>query len=106
MTAVTRSGREKKKVDIYHPTPAQALNFMRQVLLHSDCDFAHEWEGWKLRGRDLVSPSGQRVNARRLAGLLFVEENRVRAAKPKKKVVSPHPSPAAPAIAVPFRRVA
>lgn len=105
MTALSRVSRQKKKVDIYHPTPDQALNFMRQVLLHCDCDFAHEWEGWKLRGRDLVSPSGDRVNARRLAGLLFVEENRVRAAK-QKRAVAPGPSPAAPAIPIPVRRVA
>lgn len=105
MTAVSRSGRQKKQVDIYHPTPEQALNFMRQVVLHCHCDFTHEWEGWKLRGRDLVSPSGQRVSARRLAGLLFVEENRVRVAKPRKNAVSPQPSPIAPAVAIPLRRV-
>lgn len=105
MTSTSRVARTRKQVDIYHPTPDEAMNFMRQVLLHCDCDFAHEWQGWKLRGRDLVSPSGQRVNARRLAGLLFVEENRVRVEKVK-KVGSPKPAPVAPAIAVPMRRVA
>jgi hypothetical protein len=95
----------KKKVDIYHPTPDEALQFMRQVLLHCDCDFTHEWQGWKLRGRDLVTPGGERINARRLQGLLFVEASRVRIAKVKQAAV-PQPSPAAPAIAVPMRRVA
>jgi hypothetical protein len=98
--------RAKKRVDIYHPTPDQALNFMRQVLLHCDCDFTHEWEGWKLRGRDLVAPSGERINARRLQGLLFVESARVRTVKLKKTAFTQEPSPIAPAIAMPVRRVA
>jgi len=39
------------------------------------------WAGWRMAGRDLVSPDGDRINPRRLAGLLWRErsENRLRA---------------------------
>lgn len=79
--------RQRKKVDIYHPTPDEALDFMRAVLLHSHCDFTHEWQGWKLRGRDLVSPDGDRISARRLRGLMFAETNRVRAVRARPQEV-------------------
>lgn len=41
-------------------------------------DLGGEWEGWRMRGRDLVSPCGKRINPRRLLGLLFAEDNRKR----------------------------
>lgn len=35
------------------------------------CDFEDEWYGWRLRGRHLVSPDGQRITRTRLDGLLW-----------------------------------
>ncbi|MEH6416206.1 DUF3653 domain-containing protein [Pseudomonas sp. CGJS7] len=44
------------------------------------------WIGWRVRGRDLVSPEGERVNPERLRGLLWRDENngRVAAARSRK----------------------
>lgn len=43
-------------------------------------DFDGEWHGWRLRGRHLVSPSGQRITRERLNGLLFRDELELRRA--------------------------
>ena len=50
-----------------------------EIFQHAD--FAGDWSGWRLRGRDLISPDGDRVSARRLRGLLTMEVLR-----PKKRV--------------------
>lgn len=47
-------------------------------VVHQHADFGGLWLGWRLRGRDLISPEGDRVNPRRLAGLLWVEQQRRR----------------------------
>ena len=48
--------------------------------VYQHADFGGAWLGWRLRGAWLISPAGDRINAQRLAGILFVE--RVR--KPKR----------------------
>lgn len=39
------------------------------------------WRGWRLAGRELVSPDGHRLSARRLAGLIWrdAQEQRIAA---------------------------
>lgn len=65
------------------PTADEALQFMADAVLYSRIDFAGDWQGWKLRGRVLVSPDGDRISAERLRGLLFVETLRTpKRAKP------------------------
>jgi len=34
-------------------------------------DFPGEWYGWRLAGRHLVSPDGERITRERLSGLLW-----------------------------------
>ncbi|KFN42137.1 hypothetical protein N789_14640 [Arenimonas oryziterrae DSM 21050 = YC6267] len=48
-------------------------------------DLADSWDGWKVRGDWLISPDGDRINAQRLAGLLFVDSLSKRAAKARGK---------------------
>ncbi len=36
------------------------------------------WVGWRMAGRDLVSPDGDRITARRLVGILWAERSRQR----------------------------
>ena len=43
-------------------------------------DFTDDWYGWRLRGRHLVSPVGQRITRRRLEGLLWRDEIELRLA--------------------------
>ena len=65
------------------PTEKEARQFMYDCLVYNTIDFGHEWAGWKMRGRVLVSPDGDRISAQRLRGLLFQEANRVRQVKRK-----------------------
>jgi len=46
----------------------------------TDVDFTGDWYGWRLRGRHLVSPGGQRITRERLDGLLFRDELELRRA--------------------------
>lgn len=41
------------------------------------------WTGWRMAGRNLVSPDGDRINPRRLAGILWAENLRARSARVK-----------------------
>lgn len=47
--------------------------YAEKVLGH--VDLAADWAGWRLRGRWLISPDGDRITVERLRGLLFVEVN-------------------------------
>ncbi|HWK52871.1 MAG TPA: DUF3653 domain-containing protein [Hyphomicrobiales bacterium] len=43
-------------------------------------DFNGEWYGWRLRGRHLVSPDGDRMTPERLRGLLWRDRAELRLA--------------------------
>ncbi|MEG3191611.1 hypothetical protein [Lysobacter sp. D1-1-M9] len=43
-------------------------------------DFDDDWYGWKLRGRELVSPDRQRISRTRLEGLLWRDAMELRLA--------------------------
>lgn len=43
-------------------------------------DFEDEWYGWRLRGRYLVSPDGQRMTQERLRGLQWRDQMELRLA--------------------------
>lgn len=53
--------------------------YHEKVLGH--VDLAADWAGWKLRGKWLISPDGQRINPLRLRGILFREEGEKRVAR-------------------------
>lgn len=65
--------------------PAQPMNdcarrvYQEKVLGH--VDLAADWAGWKLRGRWLISPDGDRINPLRLRGILFREAQEQRIAR-------------------------
>lgn len=69
------------------PDAEQVRAYFAAVVLNH-IDLQAEWEGWRMRGRDLVSPSGQRINPRRLLGLLFAEENRQRVERTRPKRIA------------------
>lgn len=62
--------------------PKQPLNpcarrvYAEKVIGH--VDLAADWAGWRLRGRWLISPEGDRINPERLRGILFREANEKR----------------------------
>lgn len=53
--------------------------YAEKVLGH--IDLPGEWAGWRLRGKWLVSPDGERINPLRLRGILFREAGEKRLAK-------------------------
>lgn len=69
--------------------PGQPMNpcagrlYQEKVLGH--VDLAADWAGWKLRGRWLISPEGDRINPLRLRGLMFAEAGQQRIAQAKAK---------------------
>lgn len=62
--------------------PRQPINdcarklYAEKVLGH--VDLSADWAGWRLRGRWLISPEGDRINPQRLRGILFRESNEKR----------------------------
>ncbi|WP_028839695.1 DUF3653 domain-containing protein [Thermomonas fusca] len=73
------------------PPPCAEAHYRRiidnHVTLHGP------WAGWRLAGRDLVSPDGERINPQRLRGLLFRQDAEARIAtaraRERKPVVLP-----------------
>lgn len=45
-----------------------------------DLDLPDDWTGWRLRGRHLVSPDGERITQERLSGLLWRDQLELRRA--------------------------
>lgn len=43
-------------------------------------DFTGDWQGWRLKGRHLVSPDRQQITQERLRGLLWRDEMELRLA--------------------------
>lgn len=60
---------------IRKPSKDDAEAFMYAALIDCHIDLAQEWAGWKIRGRDLVDPSGVRLSVARLRYLMFREES-------------------------------
>lgn len=63
--------------------PCARKLYAEKVLGH--VDLAADWAGWRLRGRWLISPEGDRINPQRLRGLLFRESNEKRRHKAGKQ---------------------
>lgn len=51
------------------PNPCAQDQYRRVIDNHTDLH--GDWKGWRLAGRDLVAPSGERIPERRLRGLLW-----------------------------------
>lgn len=57
------------------PSKDDAEAFMYAAMIDCHIDLSQEWSGWKIRGRDLVSPDGVRISVGRMKALLFREES-------------------------------
>lgn len=58
----------------------EAENLHYDLHVYGRVDLVGEWQGYKVRGKDLVSPTGQRIPRRRLEGLLWRESMELRLA--------------------------
>ena len=50
-------------------------------VVHNITPLFGPWAGWRMAGRELVSPDGDRITVRRLDGLLWAERSRRRLLK-------------------------
>ncbi|WP_185910730.1 hypothetical protein [Xanthomonas cerealis] len=53
------------------PCPNQCAQAHARHIIDNHVDLHGPWTGWRLAGRDLVAPSGERIPERRLRGLLW-----------------------------------
>ena len=60
----------------------------RRVVYNESALFG-EWCGWRLAGRDLVSPDGHRITAYRLRAFLSIESIRPRKRDPARTISLP-----------------
>jgi len=71
-----------------------------EIEVHQKQDFTGFWLGWKMRGRELVSPDGDRISVERLRGILVIEDSRKRFIKHRLQDATWQPG-----VVVPFSRV-
>ncbi|MDN5781684.1 MAG: phage protein [Luteimonas sp.] len=53
----------------------------RQRVVHNHMPLSGPWVGWRMAGRELVSPEGDRISVRRLVGILWSERSQQRILK-------------------------
>lgn len=75
-----------------NPPPCALAHYRRVIENH--VGLHGPWAGWRLAGRDLVSPEGDRINPQRLRGLLFRQDAEARIAKARATNVQPIVLPA------------
>ncbi|HEY1070074.1 MAG TPA: DUF3653 domain-containing protein [Thermomonas sp.] len=66
-----------------NPPPCALAHYRRVIDNHAALH--GPWSGWRLAGRDLVSPDGERINPTRLRGLLFRVDAEARVARARAK---------------------
>ena len=55
---------------IKRPSKQEAEAFMYDAIVRNHIWLSRDWAGWRMAGRDLVSPDGDRMNARELRWIL------------------------------------
>jgi hypothetical protein len=60
------------------PCPNACAGALLERVVYNKTPLFGPWVGWRMVGRELVSPDGDRINPERLRGMLFVESNRLR----------------------------
>jgi hypothetical protein len=61
--------------------PNACAEQLRTRVIRNQTPLYGEWTGWRLAGRCLVSPDGDRISPERLRGILFAEAGRRRIEK-------------------------
>lgn len=56
------------------PSSEEALAFMYAAVIHQQIDLTGPWRGWRIAGRDLVAPDGQRISPARMAGIMWRDD--------------------------------
>ena len=68
------------------PCPNTCAGDLHRRIVDNHVDLTGPWTGWRLRGRDLVSPAGDRITPERIRGLMFRQqaEDRLAAARARR----------------------
>lgn len=56
-----------------HPCPNRCAHELHERIAHNLTPLHGPWTGWRMAGRVLVSPDGDRIAPERLRGLMFRE---------------------------------
>lgn len=64
------------------PNACAAAHYRR--IIDNHVRLTGPWAGWRLAGRDLVSPAGERINPERLRGLIFRQAAEERVARSRR----------------------
>lgn len=78
-----------------NPPPCAQAHYRRVIDNHAELH--GPWSGWRLAGRDLISPDGDRINPTRLRGLLFRVDAEARIARARAKAKAASASNVIPA---------
>lgn len=70
--------------------PNTCAGDLHRRLVDNHVDLTGPWVGWRMRGRDLVSPDGDRITPERLRGLVFRQraEDRLAAARARRAALA------------------
>lgn len=60
------------------PSPREMLDAQYALRVHNHTDLYGRWQGWRMAGRDLVSPDGVRFSPERMRGLAWRQESELR----------------------------
>ena len=60
------------------PCPNDCAAQLYERIVHNHTPLTGPWAGWRLAGRDLVSPAGDRIAPERLRGLLWRQQTEAR----------------------------
>lgn len=71
---------------------AESTEAHHERIVHNRMPLYGPWAGWRMAGRELGSPDGDRITPRRLAGVLWAENSRKRILKAQQR---PAPTPQA-----------
>jgi len=60
------------------PTPREAMDWLHDLMTRNHTPLYGPWQGWRVAGRELVAPDGQRITPARVQGLLWRDEMELR----------------------------
>ena len=60
------------------PTPQEAMDWLHDLMARNHTPLYGRWNGWRMAGRELVSPDGTRFTPERLRGLAWQQETSTR----------------------------
>jgi hypothetical protein len=72
------------------PCPNDCASQRHDRIVHNVTPLHGRWAGWRMAGRELVSPDGDRISSERLRGIMFREAGlaRIAACRNRRKAMA------------------